>query len=677
MRGKYLLAGLIIGLLLISVGAATVKASNTNFSPKEVWTYHANIDTTYDFTIDSPRNVMKTSIEYDVNGDGINDVLVEIHNYTAMSYTIILLSGADGSVLYKNKFVDVASTHNNDQISIEASVYSSTYLDNNGNLVARYQFVIFQNHSDTHRISIYKLGSDLSNESYGYIEMPDAIHTPYGDVSINYYAANIYIQNYNYSSKLGIFFIGYYSGSYYTYNLAELQGIMLDYDLNQIWNKTYKTMTTPGFTYMAMGITQLNGWGFNQENTEYQGADIIMINESSGNLELEAIEASNGNMLWNVTIPGITLMTSPFILPMSYINFIDYNNDNDVDIEIMVISNNHTYLYFIDSGGHVLARYDAGVQTHITNPLPTYKFDPSKLRSTEITAMDLNGDGYRDAVFTANLTKLVAFDIKNNATIYTKNLFSQYQYSVLLSIQDINNDGINDLFLYGTNDSASLKYTYRYNIEALSGSNGNSLWNITYNNGITPCLGPMYPTYFSDLNGDGFGEDLIIHDYVFSSSGVYVNVTVISLKDGNAILNFTVESSVSDSSFANWTVLGAMIGDVNGDGTNDIEIMMYHSTTINSGEPSDDTFIRFYDGTSGTLLWKGDVIGEHTTTDVERMSWSSSESKTVKPENNNILITTEDSVSDYQVESAVPEFGNFYIPIILVTAAVIFYIRRK
>ncbi len=674
MRGKYLAIGFVIALLLISIGAGTVRASSTNFSPQEIWTYKPKIDTTYDASLHSPRNSMKTSLHYDVNGDGVTDVLVEIHNYTAGTYTLILLSGADGSVLYQNKFTDVEYT----VPPVEPSVYSVTYIDDNGNLEALYQFVIFGNHSDNNRISIYKIGNDLSNESYRGIEIPTSINTPYGPVPISMSYVEIKIQNYNYSAKEGLLILGYYSGYYYGHNVVELNVTMLDYNLNVAWQKKELSLTSGGFVSFGMDITNLNGFGFNQEHTEFEGADIIFVNESSGNTNIEAIEATDGSMLWNITLPGFVYLSSPFDF-LGVISSIDYNNDSRVDLQIVTYYNNQTYVYFVDADGNVIARYDWNKVVPIQDAMPTYTFNPSKPGAVEYNTIDLNRDGSRDIAFLVNYTLLVAFDIKDNQTLYTKDLSGEYSYyfGLMLSKQDINGDGIDDLFLYGGNMTSG-EYWYKLNYTALDGATGNIIWSVIYEHVINPALGPIYPVYFSDLNGDGYGEDVIIQGYTADSSGVYANVTVISLKDGSTLLTFQVNSSVSNTDFHSWSTLAAMIGDVNGDGINDIQITMYYSTALSNGEPYEDSFIRIFSGSDGTLLWRGDVIGQHTWTNVVRMSWSSeSEFGRVATNNNDILITTEDSVSDYEVQSAVPEFNAIFLPLLAITIAAVIYFRRK
>ena len=673
MRGKYLVVGFIIALLLISLGAANVRASSANFSPQEIWTYQPKIDTTYDPSMGTPRNSMETSLHYDVNGDGVTDVVVEIYNYTAMTYTVILLSGADGSVLYKNKFTDVEYT----TAPVQPSIYSVTYIDDNGNLQALYQFVIFGNHSDNKRISVYKLGSDLGNESYKGIELPTSINTPYGSIPISMHYVDIRIQNYNYSAKEGLLIMGYYGGSYYGYNVVELNVTMLDYDLNVVWQKKELSLSMSGMVPFGMDITKLNGEGFNQENTVFEGADMVFVNESSGNTNIEAIEATNGSMLWNLTLPGFVYLSSPFDF-FGTINFIDYNNDSRVDLQIVTYYNNQTYVYFVDADGNIVARYNWSRVVPIQDAIPTYTFNPSKPATVQHNTIDLNGDGTRDIVFLVNYTLLVAFDIKDNQTLYTKDLSGDYSYyfGLMLSKQDINGDGIDDLFLYGGNMSSG-QYWYNLNYTALDGATGKIIWSATYEHVINAALGPIYPVYFSDLNGDGYGNDIIIQGYTADSSGVYANVTVISLKDGSKLLTFKVNSSVSNTDFHSWSTLAAMIGDVNGDGINDIEISMDYSTTLSNNEPYVDTFIRIFSGSDGKLLWKGDVIGQHTTTNMERMSWKSGRNL-FAANNNDILITTEDSVSDYEVQNAVPEFSAIFLPALAITiVAAVIYLRRK
>ena len=676
MEGRYLIFGVVIAMLLLSAGAVPVRASSTNFSPQEIWTYKPKMDTTYDATMHTPRCSMETSLHYDVNGDGVTDVLVEIYNYTANTYTLILLSGADGSVLYQNKFTDVEYK----SAPVEPSVYSVTYIDNNGNLQASYQFVIFGNHSDNNRISIYKLGNDLSNESYKGIEIPTSIKTPYGSIPISMHYLEIWIQNYNYSAKEGLLIMGYYSGSYYGYNVVELNATMLDYDLNIAWQRKELSPSTSGTMPFGMEITQLNGLGFNQENTEFEGADIIFVNETTGNTNIEAMEATDGSILWNLTLPGLMPISSPFDF-FGTINFIDYNNDSRVDLQITNFNykSNQTYMYFVDADGNLIARYNSSKIVPIQNAMPSYTFNPSKPGAVEHNTIDLNGDGYRDFAFLVNYSLLVAFDIKDNKTLYTKDLSggASTYYSLLLSKQDINGDGIDDLFLYGGNMSPG-QYWYQINYTALDGATGNIIWSAIYEHVINVAMGPIYPVYFSDLNGDGYGDDIIIQGYTADSSGVYANVTVISMKDGSKILSFKVNSSVSNTNFNSWSTLAVMMGDVNGDGINDIEITMYYSTALSNGEPSVDTFIRIFSGSDGTLLWRGDVIGQHTQTNIARMSWRAESGwGRVATNNNDILITTEDSVSDYQVNGAVPEFNAILLPVLAITIAAVIFFRRK
>ncbi len=675
MKYGAVLAGFIIGIMILSIGAGVVSATHTNFSPQKIWSYKPKIDTRWDTTMEVQKNTIESSLHYDVNGDGVPDVLVEIHNYTAKTYTIVLLSGANGTVLYKNKFTDVASTFNGDKIGIEASIYSITHVDSSGNVISAHQYMIFTNASDTHRISIYKLNSNLSNESYTHIEIPSSIQTPYGSVSVSMYSAEIDIMNFNYTAGEGLLFMGFYIGSFWSYFAMEEQIIMLDYNMNVVWEKKEQALSQSASFYpVGVETTDLNGWGFNDGKSSYQGADVIMVNESSGNTVISAIEASNGKYLWNVTIPGFVVLGAPIGDLGPYMNFIDYNGDHNVDIEAITydVNSNTTYIYFINSSGKIVGRYNAGVGfRHIQNSMMAY------INSTTITrTQDLNGDGYGDCVFVNNYNTLVAFDIKNNKTLYQKELSKNYKYVPSLSRNDVNGDGICDVYLYGLNVTTGF-YWDRVNLTALDGKSGAALWNLTYDRVVSLALGAFYPVNISDLNGDGFGNDVIIQGYWIDSQGVYANATIISLKNGSATLHIKIHTNITNSDFVNWTSLCVMIGDVNGDGTNDIMFTMYYHT-MNKSIPMDDSFIRFYDGMQGTLLWRGEVYEDHTFTMVTKMMWKPNGRFFATNNDNTVLITTGDSVNAYQINTtAVPEFSQeYFIPIIAIVAAII-YLRRR
>jgi len=675
-----LVAGVIGALFILSLGVPMVSASTAHFSPEEVWTYKPKMDTTYDISMGTQKDTLKTSIHYDVNGDDVPDVLVEIHNYTAKTYTLVLLSGADGSVLYQNKFTDIASVHNGNRISIEASFYSITYTDSLGNVVNSYQYMIFQNYTDEHRISIYKLNGDLSNASYGYIEIPSTIHTSYVNVPINQYTAQINVMNYNKSSNLGLLFMGYYVGTVSGYTVVESQAIMLDYNLNVIWEMKNIGASTSSLYYpLGIGPTHLNGWGFNGGNSPYPGADILMVNESSGNTVISAIEASDGSELWNITLPGMVVLGSPVGNLGESINFIDYNNDTNVDLGVVVYNYTAkmTYVYFIDSSGNIVARYANAGMRNILWSSPTFSSINEKYLT--IKTQDLNKDGYRDCAFIDNQTSLVTFDIKNNKTLYENSLEKGYSYMVVLSNNDINGDGTNDAYLYGENITTG-HYWYEGTLTALNGATGEVLWNSTYKHLLNFALGSTYPKDFADIDNDGFNDEVIIQGYGVDSQGTYANITIISLKDGKTISNFTVHSDLKNEDYNNWTTLAFMPGDVNADGINDVQIMMYHYTWNNS-VPFTDNFIRFYSGIDGTLLWCGEVYQDHYLTQVTRIIWkigAPTSNYRASTGNNRILITTGDSVAVYEITGAIPEFDMAYmaVSLILIVAAII-YIRKK
>ncbi|AGB04388.1 hypothetical protein AciM339_0501 [Aciduliprofundum sp. MAR08-339] len=676
MKIMSVLVGVVIGLLVLSIVPGTVYGVHGNFSPQQLWVYKPKIDTTYDTTMGIQKTTIGSSIHYDVNGDGVPEVLVEIHNYTAKTYSVVLLSGADGTVLYRNKFTDIASTHYGNKIGIEASYYGITHVDSSGNVVSAYQYMIFTNYSDTHRISIYRLNEDLSNSSYGYIEIPSTISTPYGSATVSMYSAQISIMNYNYTNKEGLLFMGFYTGNLFGYFAMEVQTIMLDYNLNVVWERKEVALSRYSAFY-PVGIepTDLNGWGFNDGKTAYQGADVIMVNESSGNTVISGIEATDGQILWNVTLPGFVILGSPVGELGPYINFIDYDADHNVDMQVITYdyNANTTYMYFINSSGKVVARYNAGMGfRQIMESLPSY-VNLTFMRRTQ----DLNNDTYGDAIFVNSNKILVAFDIEHNTTIYQKTLSSGYMYVPSLSESDINGDSVYDIYLYGSNHTTN-SYWERVNLTAMDGASGSTLWNHTYNRVVGLAAAAFYPTDVSDLNGDGFGNEVIMQGYYSDGNGVYLNATVISLKNGSALYTIKVNSTINNVDYSNWTALCVLPGDVNGDGTNDMEIMMYYHTKNNS-VPMDDSFIRFYDGMSGTLLWRGEVYEDHTLTKTTRMMWNPHTfgyELRANGEGNTILITTGDSVQAYEINSAVPEL-SFGVLVPLLAVAVILYLRRK
>ncbi len=665
---KIVVVGLVLVVMLgtftsiVSLGSGNTTRASSSFSPQEVWTYQGK-------ELNSTTGEWTTVIYPDINGDNKAEIELVIKNYSANILGVELLNGANGNVLVGNEFTDAGYVNSGDSVIITPTVYGEIIEDSSGTPASWYDWVIFENHSDNHRISIYKIdNTTLSNITYRGIDIPTTLN--YGSVSgsVDMDVSQAVFHPLSWGNDAYLLYMGYYFAPVYSgYGIEEIQIIMMDKNLNTIWEKTEKVIGSSDFPMIGADITSLNGWGLNSLDS-----DILFVNltASSGNTTITAIDSLTGNIIWTQTVSGVFMVSSPIAWLNSFnvIQF-DYNNDEHVDFAIETINtnNNETQLYFIQSDGTILGYYTLGIQKLTLFSLFTDYKTPQP--HTLYNDIDVNGDGNGELFFINNNTELVCWDVANNNSVWNLPLVNQsYYYGVYLSTNDVNGDGVWDIYLVGMNETDGGE---KVNFTAIDSAHGNILWNKIYPHLVGGVSGTMILKEISDIDGDGLQDALIVDGYYNDGNAVYVNVTAISMMDGSAIWTKKVSSGLNNNDYENWTTLVAFTGDINGDGTNDVMVeMIYYSTT------NDWSYIRILSGTDGTLLWTGNVEEDVKSTEVNSFAfypietgWNQfdyNDDGTV----NEILITTGYSVQVYAVVGTIPEF-NFGVIVFLIPIAFI------
>ncbi|MEM3493208.1 MAG: VCBS repeat-containing protein [Thermoplasmata archaeon] len=192
---------------------------------------------------------------------------------------------------------------------------------------------------------------------------------------------------------------------------------------------------------------------------------------------------------------------------------------------------------------------------------------------------------------TANLTLL---DAKNNATIWQKEINETMTLAFLYP--DITGDSRLEFYtIPNPFSSANFSRIVMYN-----SNNGNVLWNYPCPQGFN--LWAMLASSlgnFTDINGDGKP------DFAFAetegNTGVFENiqVTVISGTTGTEIYQITHRVELTPYPGTEVYVDLTMVGDLSGDGKNDVGMLVTGQTTEN------DTLSYSYalNGTDGSAMW--------------------------------------------------------------------------
>ena len=661
--------GVVIVLMISAFAAfagATETRANTNFSPSEVWTTNMN----------SNIGMINTTESMDANGDGLAEVMVTAENYSSNAYSVYLLNGADGGTMNKTYFTDVGYAESGDVVGEDGTLYGITILDNQGNPMMDHHFMIFGNHSNNKRVSVYSVDyPSLKNISYRGIDIPSTINTGITPVTVNAYNWIFHVIAVNNEPYLVYF--GVYAGSALGQTVNELQIIVMNKTLNIVWEKTEKMISSGGLYPFGVDLIDFNGLGV------IGGAPTILfanITSNPGNTTLIAYDTSNGNVVWETNITG----TMPILDPLGFFTILegfnayafDYNGDNKTDIMIGTYSSNYSYLNFVGSSGNILGYYMRGKENISAMATHTdMKVGPfHKL----VNSVDVNNDGNGEVLFVDNNTNLVCWDVAQNSTVWKLNLLNQsYNYAVTLSTNDLTGDGVWDLYLMGMNETyVNGVKTKKVNLTAINAVNGQVIWSKYYTRAISGFVGNGVIKEISDMNNDGLQDSLVVYGYYNDGSSLYVNVSAIS-GDGTTLWTSKVSLGVNSNDFKNWSSTAGILGDINNDGYSDTIVKLYYD----NGTDSVDTYIKILSGKDGSLLWSGEVTGDSKDMDIfafitlkTTSSWDQFDYNH-DGITNEILITTAHSVQIYAVTQAVPEF-NPLILFVFLPIVVFFAVRR-
>ena len=667
--------GVVIILMVSTLGViaeANTSMAHVSLSPTEVWTTYMN---------DSIGTINATE-SMDSNGDGLAEIMVSAKNYTANTYSLCLLNGADGSTLNKTYFTDVGYDETGDKVGEDGTMYGVTVLDNNGNPKMEHYFMVFGNHSNNSIVSVYSVDyPSLENISYLTIKIPATI-TVDGE-TIDVYDYNWIFHAISIDGEPYLVYFGVYSGvkddNGWQVDYNEIQVIVLDKNLNTVWERTEKEGHHDfGIRYLTgIDLIDFNGLGVTGGPPTVIFANLT---SNSGSTTLVAYNTTNGNMLWETNITGIMSILNPisFFSVMQGINSLtfDFNGDNKMDMMIGTYYSDKSYLNFLDSSGLVLGYYTRDSQNISVMALHTDLKTGSFHKL--INSLDVTNDGNGEVFFVDNNTNLVCWDVEQNVSVWKLNLINQsYNYMVTLSTNDLNGDEIWDIYLVGMNTTYidGVK-TKNVNLSAINPVTGKVLWSKYYIHAISGFVGNSVINDISDMNDDGLQDSLVAYTYYNNGSSLFINVSAIS-GNGNTLWKTNVLVGVNSTDFKNWSTSSWIVGDINKDGYGDAIIKLhYHNVT-----GSEDTYIKILSGKDGSLLWSGEVTGDSKDTDIsafvtvkEVSSWNQFDYNH-DGISNEILITTAHSVQIYSVTQTIPELSSIVL-LVFVPMVVFFVIRR-
>ena len=661
MKGQIFLMVIAAMVILFSGSANAVNLrANQSFSPVEVWG---------NSTSASDGAISTMDISMDMNGDGKAEIIAGSSNYSSNTYTLYLFNGADGKLINRVEFVDVAYSASGDNVPVDGRLYTVMIADSNGNPISERYYVIFANHSNNRRISIYSLSStDLSPEKYLGIDLPSTINA--GGLSITVTDYKWSVHTYSNGTGARIVVIAYSSGQIYGYTVGKLQIFVVGEDLSIIWDRDEVNPESNGFPTIGADLVDFNGHGV---ANPYPDIALINLTEDPENTTMHMLNSSNGNELWSLKINGFYKINDPSrLLISSY--FFDYNRDNRTEIEIPTIisKGNSTHLNFISSSGSLIGYYN----TSVYNSTIMAEHTSEKVSWGErwVRSVDLDGDGYGEIFLVDNNANLVCWDVFRNSTAWVMPIKdSSYGYQILLSTNDIDDDGVWDIYLLGMKDVDEGTYqTKDVNLTGISSASRSVVFSERFTGAVGGYSGTYWVKEISDISGDSLQDALIVQGY-FNDGTPYVLANLTSMKDGTVLWSSRIDLDTED--YGNMSIRSWALGDVNGDGRNDVCVSIYYYN--DSGYY---THIRILSGTDGSLLWSGDVQEDVKTASILSFepitvisNWNQfdyNDDGTV----NEILVYTGYSVHIFSVSQPVPELAPLAI---FLAPAAILLMRRK
>jgi len=658
------------GTAYFKIGFEVNRGISIDLSPEKVWSREI------------PNTLGKINGAYpamDSNGDSKAEIMAEVVNYSASTFSAVLLNGSDGKVLNLTTFTDVGYSQNGDEVGMDGTLFGITIEDSSGTPYVEHYFMVFGNHSNNEHISIYSVDyPSLNNRSYTGIDIPS---------QITYIGYSFSVQNYNWifhiervNNEPRLVYFGVYYASVYGNTLYQLQIIVFDKDLNTVWSRTEKAMIFQGIFPVGVDMVDFNGHGFSSSHT-----DIILLNltQSPDNTTMVALNLEDGSQLWQSTVYGYYVIEDPIsALSSSDISptyQFDYNGDNATEIMITTkTNNNETHLNFIDSSGAVLGYYNTSMKNFTI--MATYTDVKTGIFHQLVRAIDVNSDGYGEVFFVDNNSKAICWDVKNNHTVWEKNIGNKsYIYSFYLSTNDFSGDGIWDLYLIGMNDTDSGDYTTKkVNTTTVNSATGDMSSSLYYDTPVSGFSGTVVPREISDINGDGAQDSLLVTGYFNDGSSLYVHVWALSMNGSfRMIWDKEVDTGLNSEDYANWTTYAAIVGDMDGDGYPEVLVKLYYTDT--NGEV--DTYLRILSGKDGSVIWTGEVLNDENDADLKPFAPLTISSGWTQFDYNDdgiineMLITTTATVNIYALSQPIPEINALLILAIVPVAIVL--LRKK
>ncbi len=323
--------------------------------------------------------------------------------------------------------------------------------------------------------------------------------------------------------------------------------------------------------------------------------------------DLDMLSFGKNEPLWGSSILEIyinngdgnfILKDDPSIEPVmsGSVNFLDVDNDNDLDIFITGYngSENIAKLYKNDGSGNFIIDNQTTFESVRYSSVLTYDFDndgdldilvsgmndsnqkSNKLYKNDgngnftpdqnfnllvnsygiIKLADVNGDNYLDLLFVSNTIgslqteiKLFLNDGNGNFNLDTNNAFNDLKFGAV-AFADIDNDVDLDLLITGRDNSGQI-------ISNLYKNDGSGLFSLVINSNIdSVCFSALA---FNDIDGDN-DLDLFITGKTATNS-----ISKLYINDGNG--NFTVAGSTSFIAVSNGSV---SFNDIDNDGDDDL-----------------------------------------------------------------------------------------------------------